>query len=679
MLSKLNPLVRDSLILAGALAMAVGGTWAVSETTIEHLLHHDAVSAGSAWAGYLAKNVEDLDQIAAGQKPSADSQRFFDRVQEVGQVFRYIIYDPQGHVRLLSDDFRKEADKGKGEDKSKDNDDDDEDLATHNPEAARSIAGGEPLINVEEGEGPDRPPFFAEAYLPVVVKGKTVAIVEVYVDQTEKRDDYRRTFVVSTLALGLLIGLAFGIPALAWRRRANEKRIADEHIRFLANHDSLTGLPNRNSFVATLDAALARSLRQGDALAIHHINIDRFKDINDALGHEVGDELLSAVGQRLRAMAGPDGAVARLGADEFAILQTGLADKDDAQRFGQALADELSRPYAIDGRDVAITASVGIAAAPGDGDDAARLMKSAELALYRSKADGRNAIRLFSSAMEADLNERLRLERAIREGLAGDRFELHFQPAVQMPERRLVGFEALLRLRDERGAPIPPATFIPIAEQIGLIGAIGTWVLREACKTAVAWPDPMKVAVNLSPAQFADGDLYEKVVAALADSGLAPRRLELEITEGLLLKDSDAIMDELRRLKQFGVGIVMDDFGTGYSSLSYLWKFPFDKLKIDRAFMQALEAEDHQNAEAIVRTIIDLGRSLHVTVTVEGVENDRQVAFVEAAGCDEIQGYYFARPLPVTDIAGYIVRDLQASLSRANQAADAPLAIEVAG
>jgi diguanylate cyclase (GGDEF)-like protein len=676
--SKLSPLMRDSLILAGALALAAGGTWAVSQATIDHLLHHDAVSTGRTWASYLARNVEDLDQIAAGQKPSADSQRFFERVREVGQVFRYIIYDPQGHVRLVSDSDKEEA-KGADQAKEKDKeDDDDEDLAAHNPAAALSIAGGEPLINVEEGRPPDRPAFFAEAYVPVIVNGKTIAIVETYVDQTEKRNDYRRTAAISTSALGVLIALAFGMPALAWRRRTNEKRIAEERVRFLADHDSLTSLPNRNNLVARVDGALARLRKQGGQFAIHSIDIDRFKDVNDALGHDAGDRLIAAIAERLRAIAGPDDEVARLGGDEFAVMQANAADEGGALRFGQTAIDDLARPFAIDGRDIEITASVGIALAPRDGEEAARLMKSADLALGKSKADGRNVAALFSADMEDEQNERLRLERAIREAVAGDRFELHFQPAVQMPSRRLVGFEALLRLRDDKGAPIPPTLFIPIAEEIGMIGAIGAWVLREACKIAATWPDHLKVAVNLSPAQFAEGDLYETVAAALGAADLAPHRLELEITEGMLLKDSEAVMAELRKLKGFGVGIVMDDFGTGYSSLGYLWKFPFDKLKIDRAFMLALDA-DRENAETIVRTIIDLGRSLHVSVTVEGVENDRQADFVEAAGCDQIQGYYFARPLPVADIAAYIMRDVQGSLSPTKKVSDHPSEVAAAG
>jgi diguanylate cyclase (GGDEF)-like protein len=664
--SKMSLVSKDTLVLAVVLSLAVGGTFAVLQATVEHLLHHDAVSTARTWASYLVKNVEDLDEIAGGKKPSADSQRFFDRVQQVGQVFRYIVYDPQGHIRLVSDDLD-------------DDPDEDEDLATHNPGAARSIAAGEPLINVEEGKPPTRPPFFAEAYVPVVVKGKTIAIVEVYVDQTEKRNDYRNTFLVSTLALGFLMALAFGIPALAWRRRTNEKRIADDRIRFLALHDPLTGLPNRTNLTEKIGRALTRRPERAGTLAMHCIGLDRFKDVNDTMGHETGDALIRAVAERLCALAAPDDVVARLGGDEFVVLQTSLPAEDSALRFGRAIVEDLARPYAIHEHEVGVTASVGVATAPQNGEDAARLMKSADMALFRSKADGGNAATAFSSEMEADLNERLRLERAIREAVAGDRFELHFQPAVQMPERRLVGFEALLRMRDERGVPVPPTIFIPIAEQMGLIGAIGAWVLREACKTAMTWPSPLKVAVNLSPAQFSDDDLYQTVVDALADSGLEPSRLELEITEGLLLKDSEAVLTILRKLKDFNVGIVMDDFGTGYSSLSYLWKFPFDKLKIDRAFMLALEADDHENAETIVKTIIDLGQSLDVTVTVEGVENDRQINFVEAAGCDEIQGYYFARPLPVSELAAFILRDLSQSLSSTRSANKAPSEIAAAG
>jgi EAL domain-containing protein (putative c-di-GMP-specific phosphodiesterase class I) len=283
-------------------------------------------------------------------------------------------------------------------------------------------------------------------------------------------------------------------------------------------------------------------------------------------------------------------------------------------------------------------------------------MKSADLAAYASKAAGRDRASLFKPEMDQELAERLRLERAIREALASQSFELYYQPSVSMPDERLEGFEALLRMRDKSGAMVPPTLFIPIAEQIGLIDKIGEWVLREACATASCWPSHLKVAVNLSPAQFARKDLAGRVESILNGAGLDARRLELEITEGLLLSKSADVMEELRKLKAVGVSIVMDDFGTGYSSLSYLWKFPFDKIKIDRAFMLALDAEDGESAETIVKTIIDLGRSLNVTVTVEGVENERQVEFVTAARCDQIQGYFFGRPMPELDLAAHIAK-----------------------
>ena len=640
MQGKRGVLVKDSAILFAILGALIGGAWGISEATVDRLLHNDAVSTGQTWASYLANNVEDLDEIAAGAKPSPESQRFFDRVRQVGQVFRYVVYDPQGHIRLVSD-------------AQADDDDDEDDLSKHNATAAKAIAEGRPLINVEEGAPPARPAFFAEAYVPVVAKGKTVAIVEVYVDQTAKRTDYRKTFLSATIALVVLIVIAFGLPAIAWRRGVSKKRLADAHIRFLADHDGLTSLPNRNHLMTMMETGLAASHS-----AAHCVNIDRFKTINDALGHDAGDMLIQAIAARLTEIAGDKGMVGRIGGDEFVVAQSGATDAKSALAYAQTIAKGLTRLYAIDGQSVSVTASIGVAMASADANSAARLLKNAELALDRAKAEGGAIILLYTPEMEAELEKGLRLERQIREAVALNRFELNFQPAIAMPERKLVGFEALLRLRDDQGAPISPAVFIPVAERIGLINAIGAWVLREACKTAREWPEPLKVAVNLSPAQFAAGDLCEIVAAALADSGLSPHRLELEITEGLLLGDSEAVLSQLRQIKAMQVGIVMDDFGTGYSSLSYLWKFPFNKLKIDRAFMLALDADDPGSAETIVKTIIDLGRSLNMTVTVEGVENERQLQFVEEAHGDQIQGYYFSRPMPVADLAPYVLREL---------------------
>ena len=304
------------------------------------------------------------------------------------------------------------------------------------------------------------------------------------------------------------------------------------------------------------------------------------------------------------------------------------------------------------------TVSVGVALAPADGDDPERLLKSADLALYKAKADGRNCIRFFLPEMDAELQARFKLEKTIRDAVLHDRFELHYQPLFEMSERRLIGFEALIRLPAEDGTLIPPLVFIPVAEEMRLIDKIGAWVLREACRTAATWPEHLTVAVNLSPAQFAGGQRQRHRRRRAEGAGLAAHRLELEITETLLLGNSEAIMAELQTLKAMGVAIVMDDFGTGYSSLSYLWRFPFDKIKIDRSFMQGFDGSG-RDAETVVKTIIALGRELNMRVTVEGVETAKQAAFLDKADGDQAQGFFFGRPVPASEVSANILADFR--------------------
>jgi EAL domain-containing protein (putative c-di-GMP-specific phosphodiesterase class I) len=301
--------------------------------------------------------------------------------------------------------------------------------------------------------------------------------------------------------------------------------------------------------------------------------------------------------------------------------------------------------------------------APADGTNPERLLKSADLALYKSKADGRNCIRFFLPEMDAALQSRIALERMLRDAVHHDRFVLHYQPIFEISDRRLIGFEALIRMPGEDGTLTPPLTFIPIAEDLQLIDKIGAWVLREACQTAATWPEPLTVAVNLSPAQFDAGSVSTIVAGALEQAGLAPHRLELEITESLLIGNDEAIMAELKTLKAMGLAIVMDDFGTGYSSLSYLWRFPFDKIKIDRSFLTGLDRSG-RNAETVVKTIIALGRELNMRVTIEGVETAKQADFVKEAEGDQAQGYFFGRPVPASEIAATILLDFQHSNKR---------------
>ncbi|OYX79894.1 MAG: hypothetical protein B7Y77_01270, partial [Bradyrhizobium sp. 35-63-5] len=381
-----------------------------------------------------------------------------------------------------------------------------------------------------------------------------------------------------------------------------ESLLTQAQISHMAHHDALTDLANRTQLVDKLAKSLA-SLKPGGGIALHFIDLDRFKSVNDTMGHDAGDFLLKTAAERLRAVIRDVDVVARLGGDEFVVVQMNVGDKAAAEQFAHRLAGAVAQPIELDGQTILCSISVGVAIAPADGNSPERLLKSADLALYRAKADGRNCVRFFQEEMDVEVQSRTALERMLRRGVDSDGFVLEYQPLYEVHERALIGFEALIRLRADDGSLIPPLEFIGMAEELRLIDRIGAWVLREACRAAAAWPADLTVAVNLSPAQFRNGDICEIVADALRMSGLAPHRLELEITENLLLGDAHSVLRQLNGLKTLGASIVMDDFGTGYSSLSYLWKFPFDKIKIDRSFMQGLDGPG-RDARTVVKTII---------------------------------------------------------------------------
>lgn len=426
-----------------------------------------------------------------------------------------------------------------------------------------------------------------------------------------------------------------------------ERRKAEQHIAHMAHHDALTDLPNRVLFRERMAEGLSKAEATGEPLALLCLDLDHFKAVNDTLGHPIGDQLLTAVAERLTKVVGRTGMLARLGGDEFAILLRS-ATAQVAETLARRLVRTMTDPFVIDGHLINTGLSVGIAVAPEDGTAGDHLMKCADLALYRAKSEGRGMFRFFEPDMSRRLQARRELELDLRQALAAGEFSLAFQPQVRAATGALSGFEALVRWSQIARGPVSPADFIPLAEETGLILPIGEWVLREACREAARWPETLKVAVNLSPVQFKNRRLVRFVLETLAEAGLAPERLELEITEAVLLQNDDVTIAMLHELRSHGIRIAMDDFGVGYSSLSYLRSFPFDKIKIDRSFIADLD-RSRDNA-AIVRAMAGLGASLSIDTTAEGVETAEQLAIVRGCGCTEVQGYLISAPRPAAQI-----------------------------
>ena len=417
------------------------------------------------------------------------------------------------------------------------------------------------------------------------------------------------------------------------------------------DEDDLTGLLKRNGLNAGLENALSASSTAKQRVATHCIDLDRFKIVNDTLGHGVGDLLLRKVADRIRSACRKGDCVARIGGDEFIVVQTGVAESKDAERLAARLVDLIGRTYVLGGHTVNIGASIGVTLSePGYGPR--DMLRNGDLALYEAKRAGRGRFRVFEVGMSAALRDRRELEIDLRRALALRQFDVHYQPFVDLQADKVIGFEALIRWDHPVRGRVSPIDFIPLAEETGLICKIGEWVLRSACMTAMTWPEEMTVAVNVSPVQFKSDSLVETVLSALAHAGLPAHRLEIEITEGALLDNTATVLKTLHSLRDLGVKISMDDFGTGYSSLSYLQKFPFNKIKIDRSFVQG--AEDGGDSEAILKAIAGLGLSLGMSITAEGVETQEQLARIRGEHCTHVQGYFTGRPMSADSIANFL-------------------------
>jgi diguanylate cyclase (GGDEF)-like protein len=472
--------------------------------------------------------------------------------------------------------------------------------------------------------------------------------VERVIDRTSSRKPY---VLVSEQADGRIISYVYQpIAGGSWvgvHQDITEQRRAEEKIAHMAHHDALTGLPNRVLLREQLNHHL-RDVQRSVSFAVLCLDLDYFKQVNDTLGHPIGDALLCAVANRLRECVQDTDVVTRLGGDEFAIVQIGVEQPTSASTLAQKLVDALAKPFSVDGHELVIGTSVGVSVTPNDGTDADVLLKNADMALYRAKENGRSGFSFFEPEMDAKMHERRTLEIDLRKAIAVGEFELFYQPLMNLETDTFSGFEALLRWNHPTKGLISPTSFIPLAEDTGLIIPLGEWVLRQACSEAAKWPENIKVAVNLSPVQFRSKNLVSMVASAIANSGIAATRLELEITETAMLQNTEQTVSALHMLQGIGVRVSMDDFGTGYSSLSYLRSFPFDKIKIDQSFIRDLDKGNE--AIAIIRAISGLGKTLGMTTTVEGIETEGQLEQVRAEGCSEVQGYLFGKPQPASEV-----------------------------
>jgi diguanylate cyclase (GGDEF)-like protein len=627
-------LSTDRGIIALLIAMVLGVVlvgMVLSRVVSDKMLRDDAESTSVSWTDSLTQQV-DILSIMAGMTPSGTATHLLQNATQVGDVYRYAIWNSAGNRVFLSERMKSPVASTTF-------------LERQQKQIANAVVAGSNHIEAGVGKSLENPDYFVETYIPIKKDGVVVGVLDVYLDHTDDHALYRRSFLLTEGIIALAVLFAGGLPGFLVYRKMQDHRVARAEAVFLADHDSLTGIPNRKRLGETAKSALGWTSRNNSHVAALLVDMDRFKEINDTFGHGTGDKVLQEFAVRLGSAIRVEDMVARLGGDEFVVLQVGMAQPSGATSLANRLMKILSEPYDIGDLQVACRASIGVAIAPTDAQDWDQLLTCADAALYKAKAEGRDSVCFFEAGMDAIFRERRRLETDLRRALATNSFQLAYQPLFSFHDGSLLGFEALLRWPDGWGSE-SPATFIPIAEECGLIVPIGAWALEAACRTAAAWTKPLRIAVNLSPVQFRHGDIVAVIEAALRASGLDPVRLELEVTESLWLQNSDAVLDQLTRIRALGIPIALDDFGTGYSSLAYLWKFPFDTVKIDRSFV--MEMESDPKAAAIVNTVVALGKTLNLTVTAEGVETTSQAQALSDSGCDQAQGYLFGRPLSLT-------------------------------
>jgi diguanylate cyclase (GGDEF)-like protein len=613
------------------------------DAAVNRAVSADGEHKARDWAAYFIEQMPNLNRLITTGRPDASQRERITSAEKIGDVFRFKLFNRHGDLTLVSDQSTfTVSDDG-------------------NVKALEVMRTGVGRVSLYDGAGKkNRPPVYVEAYVPIVDgHGGVRGVVEVYIDQTRTAALLKTSFAALSLTLALVAALTFGLPTMAYLLRSRQASEARQRGDYLAHYEPMTGLLNRASFTARLDQLL-RGRDHGQNLALVLFDIDDFKAINDTHGHEAGDSFLKHVASCIKAVCSETDLAARPGGDEFILALAGRSEAEVLELVDQ-LGRALGQPIHFQGKNLSATLSAGIYMVNHDVDRMEDALHKADVAHYQAKLDGRDTCRLFSEDLESGMRARRELEQLIRRTVEQEGFELHYQPLLHTRSGACVGFEALLRLPNGQGGYISPLTCIPVIETMGLINAVGKWVIEDATRTAATWPSHLVVAVNLSVKQFADGALVGHVRNALANSGLRPKQLELEVTETLLMQNTESTARQLIELRKLGVALSMDDFGTGYSSLGYLWQYRFDKLKIDQSFISAL-SHNEEKAREILDTIIMLGHKLEMTVTAEGIETAHQAEVLAALVCDQVQGYLYGRPVPASEIALFLLQNTHTRL-----------------
>ncbi len=615
------------LAFLGLFAIVLAAGNLVASQSIEHILKKSAISRSQEWGRHISQDYRNLGNILAGGAEMSRLKAHLRKEAKYYNITEFALIGSHGniamHERLVKD------------------------AATLNRKGKARIAQAQAFGPEVETTGGDKTATVAIHNR----RGKTIGHLQVRMDVSNLRSSLKRSSQrILLISLGALLLVGFA----AWFAYFQISSDARRRISRMAGEDRLTGLPTRHGFLSGFSEKLSAAEKEGRMLVYMHVKVDAFGKITSTYGFDAADEVLCAVARRLRGIAGSDGLVCRLDGEEFAlVMETGT--ETDALIIGERIVTSMRKPVFWQDRLLHITVSVGAVSYPHDGLTEARLERRAALVSWAAVSEGGDRLRFYDPKLEEQHRENDRLEKLLKEAAEKGGFEMYFQPLVNLATGNLYGFEALIRMRADDGGMIPPDAFIGMAERLGLMEAVGGFALREGCKAAAEWPEHLKVAINLSPTQFQSGKLVPMVRQVVKESGLDARRLEVEVTENLMLDDSPFIHEQLKALQKMGVHIVLDDFGTGYSSLNYLWQFPFDKLKIDRAFVSAMETS--QQARAILRAMLVMARALDIPVVAEGIETPQQAQWLRKLRCETGQGYLFGKPAPATEIAAMVLDD----------------------